>query len=135
MVYFMKQRALASFAAVVLLSLAWLAAKPAAGDQTGTSDLIARGHYLVTGAGQCSDCHGEGFVGGPNHIAGPPGVPWAKVVPSLRGLTMFKSDADAIAFLETAKLPDGSGALRPMPKFQFNEEDATAIVAYFRSLK
>jgi hypothetical protein len=40
-----------------------------------------------------------------------------------------------LIFLETAKLPDGSSALRPMPKFQFDEEDATAIVAYFRSLK
>jgi F-type H+-transporting ATPase subunit epsilon len=43
--------------------------------------------------------------------------------------------AAARADLETAKLPDGSSALRPMPKFQFDEEDATAIVAYFRSLK
>jgi mono/diheme cytochrome c family protein len=131
----MEHPASASLAAILLLSVAAFTATPAAGDPTGTSDLIARGHYLVTGAGQCSDCHGEGFVGGPNHIAGPPGVPWAKVVPSLRGLTMFKSDADAIAFLETTKLPDGSGALPPMPKFRFNEEDAKAIVAYFRSLK
>jgi len=131
----MKQRDLAVLAAIFLFSFAGFTATPATGDPTGTSDLIARGHYLVTGAGQCSDCHGEGFVGGTNHIAGPPGVPWAKVVPSLRGLPMFKSDADAIAFLETAKLPDGSGALRPMPKFQYNEADATAIVAYFRSLK
>jgi mono/diheme cytochrome c family protein len=128
----MKRLATAYVSTIVFACAAGFAAKPAAGD---APDLIARGHYLVTGAGQCSDCHGEGFVGGPNHIAGPPGVPWAKVVPSLRGLTMFKSDADAIAFLETTKLPDGSGALPPMPKFQFNEEDATAIVAYFRSLK
>lgn len=96
--------------------------------------MISRGHYLVTGAGQCSDCHGQGFVGGPIH-PGPPGVPWGSYAPSLRGLTMFKSDADAIAFLETSKLPGGSRALPPMPKFQFNKEDATAIVAYFRSLK
>lgn len=128
----MKRFVLASLATIVFASVAGFAARPAAGD---APDLIARGHYLVTGAGQCSDCHGEGFVGGPNHIVGPPGVPWAKTVPSLRGLTMFKSDADAIAFLETAKLPDGSAALRPMPRFQFDEEDATAIVAYFRSLK
>jgi mono/diheme cytochrome c family protein len=128
----MKRLAIVCVSTVVFAYAAAFATKPAAGD---APDLIARGHYLVTGAGQCSDCHGEGFVGGPNHIAGPPGVPWAKVVPSLRGLTMFASDADAVAFLETAKLPDGSGALRPMPKFHFNEEDATAIVAYFRSLK
>jgi mono/diheme cytochrome c family protein len=128
----MKRLAIAYVSTIVFACAAGLAAKPATGD---APDLIARGHYLVSGAGQCSDCHGEGFVGGPNLIAGPPGVPWAKVVPSLRGLTMFKSDADAVAFLETAKLPDGSGALRPMPRFHFDEEDATAIVVYFRSLK
>jgi hypothetical protein len=68
-------------------------------------------------------------------IQGPPGAPWAKTIPDLRGLPMFASDAAAVSFLMTAKLGDGSTALRPMPEYQFDEADATAIVAYFRSLK
>jgi mono/diheme cytochrome c family protein len=95
---------------------------------------IARGEYLTHGAGQCEDCHGAGLVGAPAP-PGPPGVPWAKLAPSLHGLTMFAKDADAIAFLETAKLPDGSHVLPPMPHYNFNADDATAIVAYLRSLK
>ncbi len=64
-----------------------------------------------------------------------PGAPWAKVVPSLRGLKMFKTDAAAIAFLHTAKLPNGRPALGPMPHYNFSIADATTIVAYLRSLK
>jgi mono/diheme cytochrome c family protein len=106
-----------------------------AGAATSNDDLIARGAYLTGGAGQCADCHRPDFGGGPNLIRPRPNVPWATTVPSLRGLPMFKNDADAIAFLRTGKLPDGSSALAPMPGYRFNEADATAIVAYFRSLK
>jgi mono/diheme cytochrome c family protein len=102
---------------------------------TPAADLISRGYYLTHGAGRCGDCHGATFAGGPNVIPGPPGAPWAKTVPDLRGLPMFASDAAAVSFLTTAKLGDGSTALGPMPHYQFDEADATAIVAYFRSLK
>jgi hypothetical protein len=57
------------------------------------------------------------------------------MAPSLRGLPMFANDADAIAFLETSKLPNGEHPLPPMPHYNFNTDDATAIVAYLRSLK
>lgn len=97
--------------------------------------VLAQGKYLVTGAGQCIDCHGQTLAGGPNRIPGPPGVPWAKTVPSLRGLPTFKNDADAIGFLTTATLPNGKHALRPMPHFMFHRADASAIVAYLRSLE
>jgi mono/diheme cytochrome c family protein len=95
---------------------------------------LSRGEYLTHGAGQCEDCHGAGLVGAPMP-PGPPGVPWAKTAPSLHGLTMFATDADAIAFLETAKLPNGQHTLPPMPHYNFNAADATAIVAYLRALK
>jgi hypothetical protein len=48
---------------------------------------------------------------------------------------MFKTDAAAIAFLHTAKLPNGRPALGPMPHYNFSIADATTIVAYLRSLK
>jgi mono/diheme cytochrome c family protein len=82
------------------------------------TDAIAHGAYLVGDAGQCSDCHGVNLGGAPLHIPGPPGVPWATSVPSLRGLPMFASDADALVFLRTAKLPNGNYALGPMPHFK-----------------
>jgi mono/diheme cytochrome c family protein len=107
----------------------------AVADSAPSSAVLAQGQYLVTDAGQCADCHGATFGGAPLHIPGPPGVPWATTVPSLRGLPMFATDADAIAFLHTAKLPNGNFALGPMPHFKFNTADASAIVAYLRTLK
>ena len=103
--------------------------------QGAPAAVLAQGRYLVTGAGQCTDCHGQNFTGGPNHIIGPPFGSWAKKVPSLRGLPMFESDADAIVFLTTTKLPNGKHARPPMPHYQFKRADASAIVAYLRSLK
>ena len=41
----------------------------------------------------------------------------------------------AVAFLHTARLPGGKRALGPMPGYTFSVADATAIVAYLRSLK
>jgi mono/diheme cytochrome c family protein len=53
------------FAAVVLVCIATIGGvifllpqHPAQGD-----DLIARGRYLVTSAGQCGDCHGANLKG------------------------------------------------------------------------
>jgi mono/diheme cytochrome c family protein len=110
--------------------IAWPGRAPAA-DTAAPAAAIARGQYLTHGAGQCEDCHGAGLVGAPMH--GPPGG--ATAAPSLVGLTMFATDADAITFLTTTKLPDGKNALPPMPRYMFNTADATAIVAYLRSLK
>jgi mono/diheme cytochrome c family protein len=117
-----------------LLALLVMAAR-LSGDAAGTSAAdVARGQYLVGPAGQCSDCHGAALSGGPNPIPGPPGAPWAPSVPTLVGLPMFASDAQAVAFFETGTLPDGSKARPPMPQYRFNEADARAIVAYLRSL-
>ncbi len=103
-------------------------AAPAAGPS------IAQGDYIVHHLGMCIDCHGDTLMGGPNP-PGPPGVPWAKTVPAIAGLPMFSSDADASKFLQTAKLPDGSSALGPMPHYTMHADDADSVVAYLRSLK
>jgi mono/diheme cytochrome c family protein len=94
---------------------------------------IERGRYLVGPAGQCADCHGANLMGEPMD-PGPPGAPWAKRSSNLRGLPMFETDAAAIAVLETARLPNGTSARGPMPHYHFNPADASAIVAYLRSL-
>ena len=121
--------------AAVLLAVLTVASSSARAQQAPVPDLLSRGAYLVGDAGQCADCHGANLTGGPNVIPGPPGAPWAKHVPSLRGLPMFPTDAAAIAFLRTTRLPNRENALPPMPRYKFNLADATAIVAYLRSLK
>ncbi len=120
----------ATCALVAALAIVQRDRAPAAENATS---IIDRGKYLTHGAGQCIDCHGQDMAGGPAP-PGPPGVPWAKTSPSLVGLKMFPKDADAVTFLMTTKLPDGNQALRPMPRFEFNAADASAIVAYLRSL-
>jgi len=104
---------------------------PVAQAQTDTT----RGMYLVGDAGQCMDCHGEGFKGAPIPFPGPPGAPWSDTAPSLVGLTMFATDAQAVTFLTTGVLPSGQHARGPMPQYRFSAADAQAIVAYLRSLK
>jgi mono/diheme cytochrome c family protein len=115
-----------SFATVLALALL-------APTVTAAPDAVERGKYLVGPAGQCADCHGATLAGAPQE-PGPPGVPWAERSANLRGLPMFATDAAAIAYLETARLPNGRHARGPMPRYHFNVVDATAIVAYLRSL-
>jgi mono/diheme cytochrome c family protein len=95
--------------------------------------ILARGEYLTHGAGQCLDCHGADLHGAPMQV--PPNSGMASKAPSLAGLPMFATDADAIAFFTTTKLPDGSTARPPMPRYLFHADDAAAIVAYLRALK
>lgn len=97
---------------------------------------IARGRYLVGPAGHCGDCHGATLQG--SSLVGllnpklPPTV--VRAAPKIAGLPMFRDDAAAIHFLETAQLPGGARARQLMPPYQFDRDDATAIVAYLRSL-
>ncbi len=121
-------------AAAVLAVVATVAHPDRAPAANTAPALIERGSYLVGDAGQCRDCHGSDLGGGPAP-KGPRGVPWASSAPSLIGLKMFAKDADAVALLSTSVLPDGSHPLPPMPHYKFHVDDATAIVAYLRSLK
>ncbi len=123
------------FAAACALGAALAFGRPASAPAAGAASpaIIARGEYLTHGAGQCIDCHGEDLHGAPMHV--PPNSGMAMVAPSLAGLPMFATDADAITFLTTTKLPNGANAMPPMPRFMFHADDAAAIVAYLRSLK
>jgi len=124
------------FAAACLLGATLVVGRPGAAPavaDVASPAIVARGEYLTHGAGQCIDCHGADLHGAPMHT--PPNSGMATFAPSLAGLTMFASDADAIAFLTTTKLPNGANALPPMPRYMFHTEDAAAIVAYLRSLK
>jgi mono/diheme cytochrome c family protein len=99
----------------------------------GIADPVARGKYLVVGAGQCSDCHGKQLHGGPLAFL-KPGLPLLYAAPKIAGLPQLSSAA-ATTFLQTGVLPGGGHALPPMPQYRFNHDDAAAIVAYLKSLK
>jgi mono/diheme cytochrome c family protein len=58
---------------------------------------------------------------------------WVDVAPPIAGLPSL-SEKDAVVLLMTGKLPSGSTLRPPMPAFRFNRADATAIVAYLKSL-
>ena len=96
---------------------------------------IARGRYLV-GISGCMDCHGAQLMGGSLFFQPAKGVKpptWAPIAPKIAGLPMFKTNAEAVTYLKTGVMPDGSRPRIPMPQMQFNDADAKAVVAYLRS--
>jgi mono/diheme cytochrome c family protein len=125
-------RLLVIIALVLLFSALAIDVRVPAGAASGPD--ITQGDYIVNRVGMCSDCHGASLAGGPIR-PGPPGVPWATYVPSLRGLPMFAKDADAVSFFETAVKASGEPALPPMPHIRLKPSDADAVIAYLRSLK
>ncbi len=117
---------------------------PAATTVQQGNPLIARGRYLVENVGLCADCHsprnekGE-FIrelwlkGSPLAFQPLVPMPWSPAAPPIAGLPSM-NEAQAILFLQTGKRPDGSAPRPPMPEFRFNEGDASAVVAYLKSL-
>ena len=106
---------------------------------------IERGKYLVEQVGMCGDCHtphnekGEPvrekwLQGSP--LAFKPTVPmpvWADKAPNIAGLPGWEDKA-AVKFLMSGIAYNDLPGRPPMPQYRFNQEDATAIVAYLRSL-
>ena len=116
---------------VVFCSFIGMSLQNASGQ--GTNDLVARGQYLVMSAGKCADCHGPNLRGALLDFL-KPGLPVQYRSPKISGLTML-SAANAMKFFETGELPNGKHARPPMPQYRFNHDDASAIVAYLKSLK
>jgi mono/diheme cytochrome c family protein len=99
-----------------------------------SGDLVARGRYLVGAAGKCSDCHGAKLQGTRLDFLNPKLPPiFERYAPAIAGLPQL-STAAAVRFLHTGVLPNGRGANPPMPQYRFSVADATAIVAYLKSL-
>lgn len=106
---------------------------------------IARGKYLVDSVGLCGDCHTprnekgefiqEQYLKGTTLDFKPtaPVPVWADKSPDISGLPGWEKDA-AIRFLVTGVAYNGLPGRPPMPQYRFNQQDATAIVAYLRSL-
>ncbi len=129
----------------VAVALMATAVAVAAGEPPSKSAQIARGKYLVTQVAMCTDCHSPRdqkgqFVmerwlqGAPLDFKATVSMPkWAEVAPPLAGLPGW-SDAEAITLLTTGKDQKGELPDPPMPAYRMTKEDATAVVAYLRSL-
>jgi mono/diheme cytochrome c family protein len=114
-------------------------------ESTNSSEQIQHGEYLVLHVAMCVQCHTprdqEGRLektrllrGAPMPVQSPfPSSPWAFQAPTIAGLPGWTAE-DAITFLQTGKRADGSSPRPPMPPFRLTPEDATAIVAYLKSL-
>ncbi len=109
-------------------------------------DKVKYGEYLAVALGHCMDCHSRrdqlgqpdlanGLGAGGAEFRGPWGVSLApNITPSGIG---YYSDDDLKKVIKTGVRPDGSKLNPPMPVSYFahmTDEDASAIVAYLRSL-
>jgi hypothetical protein len=116
-----------------------------AAEPAPAATLIAQGRHLVDDVGLCADCHTPRFPTGEfdrgRWLQGAPlgfkplfEMPWMPVAPPLAGLPGY-TDEQAIKFFMTGERPSGVPVLPPMPAYRFNKEEATAVLAYLRSLK
>lgn len=107
---------------------------------------IKRGQYIVERVSMCADCHTPRTDKGElNRAAWLQGnvldfkplhpMPFSPVAPQIAGLPTMPKDEIAIRFFETGTNALGKLCLPPMPQFRFEHDDASAIVAYLRSLK
>lgn len=107
--------------------------------------LLEQGRHLVEDVGLCADCHsprlptgefdrGRWLQGAPLGFKPLFEMPWSPVAPPLAGLAGY-TDEQAIKFLTTGERPSGVPVLPPMPAYRFTKNEATAVLAYLRSLK
>ena len=106
---------------------------------------VARGKYLVEDVAMCGMCHtprdssgnldrSRWLEGAPLWIQ--PSVPisdWPLQAPRIAG-SPPGSDAELVTLLTTGNWKTGQPLRPPMPQFRMTREDATAVVAYLRSL-
>ncbi|HEX5398102.1 MAG TPA: c-type cytochrome [Verrucomicrobiae bacterium] len=113
--------------------------------QSASDAQIQRGRYLVENVAMCADCHtprddkgqfdrSQWLQGNLLEFKPDDKKPWAAVAVPIKGLPGF-TEEQAVKFLETGIDASGKTAMRPMPQFRLNHEDAVAVVAYLRSLK
>ena len=137
----MKAIAMVIGACLILFAITNLTAAP----PTAPALKIERGKYLVERVGMCGDCHTphdergepirEKWLQG-SDLSFKPIVPipvWADKTPNLAGLPGWE-DKEAVKFLMTGMAYNNLPGRPPMPQYRFNQEDASAIVAYLRSL-
>jgi mono/diheme cytochrome c family protein len=133
-------------AAAVVGTLCFVAARSNARPVAqSAADKIERGRYLVQQVAMCGECHTprneksepipDQTLQGASTFFKPlqPIADWAEYTPPLAGFPGFTDD-QAITFLTTGKDPSGQLANPPMPQYRLTREDATAVLAYLKSL-
>ena len=131
-------------ALLFIFTLCNISVSQAQSSATG-SPAVARGKYLVEQVAQCGDCHTpHNDKGEPINSQSPRGASlifkpiapmpvWADKAPNIAGLRGWE-DADAIKFFMTGIAYNDLPARPPMPQYRLSKEDATAVVAYLKSL-
>lgn len=112
---------------------------------TPSRDEVERGRYLVEEVAKCPECHtprkpngeldGEAWLqGAPIWIRPIANIqPWADHAPALAGLPSF-TDVQVERVLEQGTGPNGEALRAPMHIYHISHLDATAIIAYLKSL-
>jgi mono/diheme cytochrome c family protein len=110
-----------------------------------TAGNVERGRYLVERVANCGECHstrdaegnivqGTKFMGGPMVVVPSWSVDWPNRFPRIAGLPGY-TDEQAIRLLTQGAIKrDGTQLRAPMPRFRMTTEDASAVIAYLRSL-
>ena len=145
----MRQRLRSLAIVIAVLCLAALAAQkpsePPTQGRAGGGTQVERGRYVVESVAMCGECHtprdGRGQIDNSRWLEGAPmwftpvvsPPDWAYRAPALAGLPSF-TDADMTMILERGLQPTGRPIRPPMHVFHMNHEDASAVVAYLRSL-
>ena len=105
-----------------------------------------RGQYLVERVALCIECHSprdsrgnlirsQLLQGAPIPVQSPyENVQWAPRAPHIAGLPGWTAE-DAIRLLTTGRKPTGELLRPPMPPFRMSIEDASAVVAYLKTLE
>ncbi len=111
--------------------------------------VVARGKYLVEEVAKCQDCHtAKTATGEPDKAHWLKGatlafkplteIPrWHATTPDITSTSALwqRWGMDGVVkFLETGKNPRGNAAAVPMPTYQLQHDDATAIATYLKSL-
>jgi len=111
--------------------------------------VVQRGRYVVEEVARCQECHTprtddhefdrSKWLKGATLVVTPatPIAGWHKTSPDLTSSSVLWQrwgDEGLVRFLETAKNPRGGKAGAPMPAYTLSHEDATAVVAYLKSL-
>ncbi|HUI42813.1 MAG TPA: c-type cytochrome [Terriglobia bacterium] len=139
------KKSLVSFTAV-LAAVSWVAISAQKPPSAGGGAPVERGRYLVESVAMCGECHSprdnEGQLDRSRWLQGAPmwfspnqaSPDWAYRAPALAGLPGF-TDVDMTMILEKGLQPNGRAIRPPMHVYHMSHEDATAIVAYLRSLR
>lgn len=120
-------------------------AAAANGSSGSSSDLVARGKYIVEGLSRCAQCHTPRDENGNYDKAhwlegaavwlksAEPVADWPLQAPRI-GAIPPGTDGEMVTLLTTGIWRDGKPLRQPMPQFRMTKPDAEAVVAYLKSL-